>query len=61
MKYTEAKIALAKAGVKSVKDLDPGRRRMIETTMGVDFSVLDDLEKELEKEQGKDEVEVIEE
>lgn len=44
-----ARIELAKAGVTSVKDLDPGKRRLIETVKGIDFSVLEE----------KDEIEVI--
>ena len=54
-KYTAARLALGKAGVKSVSELNPVRRRMIEAAEGVDFSVLESVE------DLKDEVEVIEE
>jgi hypothetical protein len=51
----EAKIALARAGVKLVKDLDPGKRRMLENIQGIDFSVLENEQNE------PDQIEVIEE
>jgi hypothetical protein len=40
--YINAKLELAKAGVKSVKDLDPDKRRLLEAAKGVKFSVLED-------------------
>ena len=51
--FINARIELARAGVKSVKDLDPGKRRMLEAIKGIDFSVL-------EAEEEKDQIEVIE-
>jgi hypothetical protein len=48
--YIEAKLELAKQGVKSVKEIDPAKRSLIEAVKGVKFSVLDE----------PDQIEVIE-
>ncbi len=40
--YIKAEEILKRAGLKSVKELSPERRRMLENMHGIDFSVLDE-------------------